>query len=321
VIIFICFSEDILFAQDSPLKEFGDGSLKFNLFESSDLRIDLKAIDQAKGAFGIDYKLNLSAPFLGKDRNSDMVKKGLRFDLNSQGFLTVKGQDNQLNSVITDANINFTHFIGKKNSATLDPLEELKMTDDEIIEITRQQAAKVSSPLWVFLDMHAKNESSQDFSSFDNAFGASLGLSTSILSTVIDFPFGLLRTSNNNNPRQLDLSLVYDYVTNLKETASEELRSKNSANRVSFNVEWETGIFKRERISFMYNSFYELDAPLKIKESGLDKNYFYQIKFSYPLSKSESQIRRTLSLKYSQGELPPDFTKGYVLGAGFSVEF
>jgi hypothetical protein len=170
-------------------------------------------------------------------------------------------------------------------------------------------------------NLHGKHEASQNYRNYDIAVGGTLSFTTSFLNAILDYPFGLLRVSKNNNPRQIDFSVIYDYVTGLNNTASKDLRTENSTNRASFNVEWETGILNNERISFLFNSFYELGAPKQVKENGTDKNYYYQIKLEHPISISKDKTRKTIAIKYSQGELPPDFTKGYVLGGGFSVDF
>jgi len=294
----------------------------FHLFKTRDLNIDFKFIDPDKGSFGIDYHLNLKKSFKTFSMDDPLIKPNINLNFASNGFLTVKGDANQFNSVINELNLELSPLIKQKeikDSGNI--LEELKGTDEEIIQRTREQARMVSSPFWLMFNLHGKHEATQNFRNHDIAIGGTLSFTTSFLNAILDYPFGLLRVAKNNNPRQIDFSFVYDYVTSLNSTASKDLREDNNSGRVSFNMEWETGIFKNERISFLYNSFYELNAPFKIKQNGLDKNYYYQIKLEHPLSNEKDKTRKTISIKYSQGELPPDFTKGYVLGGGFSVKF
>jgi hypothetical protein len=293
----------------------------FHLFQTRDLNMDLKFIDPEKGSFGIDYQLNLTRSF-GKFAPEDKeYKPNINLNIISTGFVTVKGDSNQLNSIVNELNFELSPII--KQPVALPKrsiLDELELTDEDIIARTRLEASMVSSPYWIMLNIHGKHEASQDFKTHDIAVGGTLNFTTSYLNALLDFPFGLLRVSENNNPRHLDIELVYDYVTDLNNTATAVLRDgEENANRVSLNLGWETGIFSKERISFMYNSYYELGAPDGIKENNLDKNYYYQIKLEHPLSSGAT--RKSISIKYSQGELPPDFTKGYVLGAGFTIDF
>jgi hypothetical protein len=317
----------IILINSSALAQTGsalvDSANSFHLFQTRDLKMDLKFIDPDKGSFGIDYELNLKRSLNTlSQKDSTLFEPNINLNLLSKGFLTVKGDANQFNSIVNELNFEVSPiFKQKKKPAFKEILPELEGSDEDIIEITRAQASMVSSPFWLMFNLHGKHEASQNFKSHDIAVGGTLSFTTSLFNGILDYPFGLLRVAKNNNPRQIDFSFVYDYVSGLNNTASKDLRESNNAKRVSVNVEWETGIFKNERISFLYNSFYELNAPLKIKQTGLDNNYYYQIKLKHRLSKSSDKTRKTVSIKYSQGELPPDFSKGYVLGAGFTLEF
>jgi hypothetical protein len=195
---------------------------------------------------------------------------------------------------------------------------------DPLVQNAQQLAERVSSPFWLFLDVHAKHETSQDFRDFDFAFGSQLGITTSLLNNIIDLPFRLLRVGEYNNPRQLDLSIGYDYVTQVRKTALKEANgSSNTMNRLNMKAEWETGIFtEKDRFVFLFDAYHALNATPALQSIDKDWNTFFMVKVEHlmgynPQTKTVSKI----AIKYLKGSLPPNFTRSYVLGAGFSLEF
>jgi hypothetical protein len=311
---------NLMLAQAKKNKKTLDG---FHLFSYKNINIDFKFIDPDKGNFGIDYALKLTDTIKTKNiRNDSNARPNVKYNFVSNGFITVKGDANQFNSIINEFNVELSPFFKQKKLKETKPFEDqLDMNDEEAIEYARQQAASLNSPFWLRFNIHAKHEATQNFKDHDYAIGATVNITTSVLNRILDLPFGLLRIKKYNFPRHLDVSILYDYVSSLNNTALKNLRNNNNANRLSLYAEWETGIFQRERISFAYKYFYELNAPLQIKNNHLDANQFYQIKLEHPLKTGSDKTRKTISIKYTEGALPPNFNKGYVLGGGFSVEF
>jgi hypothetical protein len=311
------------FGQGDEGKSPVTAARNFHLFDNELVNIDMKFIDPAKGSVGIDYAFNLSKTL---KRIGDDPDKKIDLNLKSNGFFTVTGDNRALNSIVSDLSVKGVGLpLGKAGKLEKIDLEKLLSSDsyniDSLISLARQRAAIVNSPFWMYFDIHGRHETTQDFRNYDIALGGSLAFSTSYLTALLDFPFGLLRTSENNNPRQLDFSVGYDYVTGLQNTTNAELRQgNNTANRLNFKAEWETGIFKNERVSFLFDSYYELGAPQEIIDSGKDFNYFFQAKFEHLLFKKDDTVT-TIAIKYTQGELPPNFDQGYVIGGGFSVDF
>lgn len=293
----------------------------WHLFENRLINVDLKFIDPEKGNFGIDYGFNLSKN-IGK--SDDNPTKRIDLNLKSKGFVTVTGRNTAQNSIVNELGLVANGFpIGIKGSDI--PFETIPFPEAEanpdLISLSSQRASQINSPLWMYADIHLKHETTQDFKDYDIAFGGYLAFSSSLLTGLLDMPFSIFRVSKNNKPRQLDLSIGIDYVTGLENTANATLRDDdNDANRINFKGEWETGIFKNERISFLFDSYYELDAPEMIKVADLDFNYFFQIKLEHILLVKNNSTSK-LAIKYTQGELPPNFETGYVIGGGFSIEF
>jgi hypothetical protein len=191
----------------------------------------------------------------------------------------------------------------------------------QVIELTRKQAKIVHSPLWINANIHFKHEATQDFDDYDLAWGTSVIFSTSYLHAPLDYLFGLLRFKKNNNPRQLDISVGYDYVTTLNQTANKLIREDESnANRLNAKAEWETGIFANDRIIFAYNMHYEFDAPEMVKDADKDLNSFFMIKLDHLIYEAE-EAKVQFAIKYTDGELPPNFKRGSVIGGGISFEF
>lgn len=296
----------------------------FHLFDSDDLTVDMKFIDPEKGYFGIDYRFGLTKKIgtLG----SDSVKN-IEFELSSIGFVTVKGDDNQHNSLINEFRFKgFPLFRVKPKEAesgnSYEDFMDDELSDSELIDASRNMARRVSSPLWLFANVHGKHETSQDFKKYDFAFGSQVSISSSYLTSILDFPFGIIRSEANNNPRQLDLSIGYDYVTGIENTDLAPLKEgENHMNRLNLKAEWETGIFSgKDRIVFLIDSYYDLNATEIQKAEKKEWNHFYMIKLERLINETNT-TRTKIAVKYTQGALPPNYNEGYVLGGGFSIEF
>ena len=317
-------------ADTTAKKNMVETSASFKVFDKYGLKVDLKFIDPEKGSFGIDYQFQLDKKLLGNDPAK--INK-LNLSLGSRGFVTVAEDKNKNSSLISEIKLEgqpLFHVKGKDLGprSTIDPLAddgpELPPGKDPLVEEARNLAAQVASPLWLSFNLHAKHETTQDFRNYDFAFGPQLSVSTSYLSAILDFPFGLLRAAKNNNPRQLDLSVGYDYVTGANKTSLAPLLADSKfMNRLNLKAEWETGILSgNERIAFLFDSYYDLDRNLLLKNAGKDWNYFYMIRIEKLLKINLGPGTKTkVAVKYTAGELPPNFDKGFVLGGGFSIDF
>lgn len=317
-------------ADTTAKKNMVEASASFKVFDKYGLKLDLKFIDPEKGSFGIDYQFQLDKKLLSKDPAK--INK-LNLSLGSRGFVTVAEDKNKNSSLISEIKFEgqpLFHVKGKDLGPpiTIDPLAdddpELPPGKDPFVQQIRDQAAQVASPLWLSFNLHAKHETTQDFRNYDFAFGPQLSVSTAYLSSILDFPFGLLRAAKNNNPRQLDLSVGYDYVTGANKTSLAPLLADSKfMNRLNLKAEWETGILSgNERIAFLFDSYYDLDRNLLLKNAGKDWNYFYMIRIEKLLKINLGPGTKTkVAIKYTAGELPPNFDKGFVLGGGFSIDF
>lgn len=302
-----------------------DKTTGFSLFKSKDISMDFKFIDPSKGTFGIDYKLNLERKLLTISQDT-FFNKNLNFNINSKGFVTVAGDKNQNNSIISEVKFEgFPLYFVKPHKLTMTKRNwEDAAIEPNLEEEVSQLAKQVSSPFWVFINIHGKHETTQNFKDYDFALGSSLSISSSFLNAILDAPFGLLRTEKNNNPRQLDMSIGYDYVIGINKTNYAALNdSINNTNRLNLKAEWETGIFtQRDRISFLIDSYYDMNGTRKMKDNKKDWNHFYMIRLDHRLHYDEKTKTLTkVSIKYTQGALPPNFTEGCVIGGGFSLEF
>ena len=193
-----------------------------------------------------------------------------------------------------------------------------------MIDEVRKETSLAASPLWLFSSFHGKHETSQDFKNFNYAFGGEVSITTSYLNSLLDFPFKWIRWDEHNNPRQLDLSLGYDYVMGLENTDLYDLRDGSSImHRIKFSGEWETGIFSdKYRILFLFDSYYDLTATELQKQANKDLNYFFMVKLERLINARWSKrLPAKIALKYTTGALPPNFDKGYILGGGLSVDF
>jgi hypothetical protein len=298
-----------------PLGVFAQDEKKTSLWDSKQVVVDLKAMDQSH--LGLDYSFQLNKEF---DKNS--VK------LSSKGFLTLNGVDNQFDSIINMLELDVKLFQVMKASPSVNTGDLNDVTVGEISLI----AQKVQSPLWVDFFINAGHETTQNFRNYDFVVGSGLSISTSYLHEPLDFLFQILRTRPNNNPRFLDLSLSYNLVKGMDRTASAVLRAgKEDANRLTLEAEWETGVLDYQRISFRYMANYEFDAPAAVKVAGQDFNYFFEAKLIlYEFKKAEAAGSETaegpklvpkISVKYTEGKLPPNYVQDSVLGGGLSLEF
>ena len=128
--------------------------------------------------------------------------------------------------------------------------------------------------------------------------------------------------AGQNRPRFLDAAVGYDYVFALDQTANDALRrGHNEAHRLYTKVEWETGIFVRQRFAISYNAHFEVDAPAGVRNAEKDFNQFLQIRLDLLRWNPAKDLNASVSVKYTSGELPPNYSTGHVLGAGFSLEF
>lgn len=318
----LLFIADTAHSQDSLLNK----SSSFNLFTSKDLVADFKFIDPTKGSFGIDYKLSLERKLFSLNPNTTKILKNVNLNLNSKGFITVAGDKNPINSIISEVKFEaFPLFYAEAEALTIPQKNWRQAVNDPNLILEAQELAKrVSAPFWLFLNLHAKHEGTQDFKNYDFALGSTLNISTSFLTAILDFPFGILRVEKDNGPRQLDLSMGYDYVTNVKNTAlAEANNNENYLNRLNFHAEWETGVLTaRDRIIFYFDSYHNLKPTQKLKDDKKVDNYFYMIKLDHIIGFDEkSRTISKISLKYTRGALPPNFNTGYVLGGGYSLEF
>lgn len=292
----------------------------WHLFKQSNSHIDLKFIDPAKGTFGIDYRAELSraSPYATTAATADSknaLYHSTSFGLDSKGFIVVGGPTqttNQVNSIINELHADAAVFFAKP--ATTVKHSRADATPEEAAAL----AGSLGPTISFFGNVHAKHETSQNFADYDFALGPTLAVRTSLLSYVLDVPFAIFRTQEGNNPRQLDLSAALDYVAGLKNTQSTALREKSSTARFNVRAEWETGIFASDRVVFYNDFYYEIAASDRIDAAGLTKKNFFMARFDHFL---DAKRKKTISIKYTKGALPPNFTEGYVLGAGFSVDF
>lgn len=312
-------------------QEAGADSIKtFSLFQNGDSFVDLKFIDPEKGSFGVDFKLDFKRS-LTTSRDDF---KNLYFGLSSNGYVTVKDDQNPVNSIISELKLQAFPFmrVAPRKTVYADVKHWKNFIEDsteskrneELINESRKLAEKVSSPFYLFLNVHAKHETTQQFNSHDFAFGIQLSFTTSFLNSLLDFPFSLVRYGKNNNARHLDVSMGYDYVTDMQNTGLATLLEGESAiNRLNFKCEWETGILSgRDRLILLLDSYHFLDPSQNLKQAGKHWNTFFMAKIEHILNQDlRTNSRTKVSIKYTNGELPPNFVVGHVLGAGFSVEF
>jgi hypothetical protein len=309
-------------AKTSPASD-GDkdkGKQLFGLVDTENVKIDLKSIDADKGYFGIDYQFSFVKSLVRTDTQ--------RWDLSfrGDGFLTADSAKNDIDSLTTEAAATFFPLWRPAEPVVVSPEGVAKTReflsgpggfDPRIAEDARKRAERLYSPITFYADAHVKHETTQDFRDYDFALGASMAVTTSYLEPILDAPFKLLRfgpEGKNNGPRQVDLSVGYDYVTarHTKQPAS----SDDDVNRLSAQAEFETGIFRSDRISFVVTANYNLNDA-----SNSDGFHpFFLAKYEHLLVDAP-HAKTSFAVKYTAGELPPNFVTGHVIGAGFAIEF
>lgn len=189
------------------------------------------------------------------------------------------------------------------------------------IQRARQQAVAVASPFSIQGQANVSWETTQDLENHDVVVGLGFGVATSYFSALLDLPFGVLRTSPNNNPRMVDARLSYEYVGKVARGGKADFAGATTdVSRLSLEAEWETGIFKSDRVSFYYNLKHELDASGGTKARGRETNHFFQARFEHLLiERPNAEV--DVAIVYTRGELSPVFERGHNIGGGFSVRF
>jgi hypothetical protein len=308
--------------ETSPASE-GDkdkGKKLFGLVDTENIKIDLKSIDADKGYFGIDYQFS----FIKSLVRSDTQRWDISFRGN--GFLTADSAKNDIDSLTTEAAATFFPLWRPATEVTPTPDGVAKTReffkgpggfDPGLVERVQGRAEKLYAPITFYADAHVKHETTQDFRDYDFALGASMAVTTSYLEPILDAPFKLLRfgpEGKNNGPRQVDLSVAYDYVT--ARHTSQPTSADDDVNRLSARAEWETGIFRSDRVSFVVTANYHLDGPAE--SDGLHP--FFLAKYEHLLVDAP-HAKTSFAIKYTAGELPPNFVTGHIIGAGFAIEF
>lgn len=294
------------------------GKQLFGLIDTENIKIDLKAIDADKGYIGIDYRFSFIKSIVRADT------KRWDVSLRGTGFLTADSKKNDIDSLVTEAALNFFPLWRPAKEIVVSS-EDVASTrefragpggfDPSLARSSQTRAEKLYGPITFYADAHVKHETTQDFDNYDFAFGSSAAVTTSYLEPVLDAPFRLLRfgpEGKDNGPRQIDLSAGYDYVTAHHTTGN----SRENINRLSARAEWETGIFRSDRISFVFTANHNLDGSAN--RDGFHP--FFLVKYEHLLVNAP-HAKTSFAIKYTTGELPPNFEAGHVIGAGFAVEF
>ncbi len=302
-------------------KEDGRGEKIFGLLDTENVQIDFRAIEASKGEFGIEYKFHFEQNLTSDAaRTSAALERTWKASLKGEGFLVTDPSKNQLDSITTEAALKFDPLWILERPAPAQATGNIwstgtgsdrKLNPD--IPLGRNLAAQVQSPLWIYAKASAKWETTQDGKDQDLAVGASLAATTSFLNPILDAPFKVLRfgQQNTNNARHLDVSAGYGYVTARKVSGA---ASGNDKNRIAIRAEWETGIFKNDRIAFVFNGHYDID--------GSDRGFhpFFEAKYLHLLL-DKPGAKTSFAIKYTVGELAPTYKQGNIIGAGFSIDF
>lgn len=172
--------------------------------------------------------------------------------------------------------------------------------------------------MYVWIDLHANHETSQDFKEYNYTAGASIVADAPIIGRIIDIPFQFLRTNNFQGFNKFVVSASFDYVWGLEKTRLlSDTTSISSINRATIGGFFETEVFNNIRFVCNVESYFLLDSPESIKQISKDENYFLQLRLDIPIDKKKDKSNKYISIKYIEGTLPPNFIKGNVLGAGF----
>lgn len=279
----------------------------FNLFNSNGLKLDFKFIDPLKGSFGIDYDLLLSSAKEGEYKSS--------FNLKSKGFVTVSNSDlNNANSLVTSLS-----YTVNPNFSVPVPSKKPRERNPNTAETDGQDAAERNTRLaYIWLDFHANHETTQDFDDYNYAFGGSLIADLPFLARIVDLPFSILKTNKTQGVNKLELEAKFDYLSNVDNTKIVETPTPiSSLNRVTGSAFFETEIMNGIRFVFNGSLYHILNAPVEIKAVDKSSTYFYEARLDIPLGLNEKKSKKWAALKYTEGALPPNYTKGYVLGGGF----
>lgn len=281
------------------------------IVKSENLNIDLKYIDPEKGQFGIDYDLVLSTK---KENNHSSS-----FNFKSRGFITVSNTNsNSLNTIKNILNYTIEPRFSESQKATTTRTRDVGTS----IVDGQDVSAKETRPLYVWFDLHANHETSQDFKDYNYAAGASMVVDAPIIGRIIDIPFQLLRTNNFQGFNKLEVNAAFDYVWGLENTQLlSDTTSISSINRATIGGFFETEVFSNIRFVCNVESYFLLDAPESIKRISKDENYFLQLRLDIPIDKNKDKSNKYISIKYIEGTSPPNFNKGYVLGAGLFMTF
>lgn len=324
VVIFAAFVWSALASEPTETSPTSEGNKDkgkklFGLIDTENIKIDLKSIEADKGYFGIDYQFSFVKSLARSERRRWDVS------LRGNGFLTADSAKNDIDSLVTEAAVTFFPLWRPAEDVPVSPegvartrafLEGPGGYDPGLIKAVQKRAEKLYAPITFYADAHVKHETTQDFRDYDFAFGSSVAVTTSYLEPILDAPFKLLRfgpEGKDNGPRQVDLSAGYDYVT--ARHTSQPAASNDDINRLSARAEWETGIFRSDRISFIVTAHYNLDGP-----SNHGFHPFVLVKYEHLLVNAP-HAKTSFAIKYTAGELPPNFVTGHVIGAGLAIEF
>ena len=142
----------------------GRGEKLLGIMDTEQIKIDLRAIEAAKGDFGLEYSFDFGKKFIDD-------RKNLRFweaSLSGKGFLVTDPDKNTHDSLITQAAFTFTPLYridppaAPKRSIWDDGPGPTTGADWAAIKRERERAAKLQSPFWLYANGHAKWETTQD---------------------------------------------------------------------------------------------------------------------------------------------------------------
>lgn len=294
------------------------GTTIFSLIDNQYIHVDLKAISADKGSFGIDYKAQFDKTLIQEEN-----EMGRKWELNisSAGFLTAKADKNDIDSIITQAafKANPLWRVAPPGGGTIPP----ELLDDpvKLKQWMEEHADQYVSPLSVYGNINSKYETTQTGDVYDFTFGGALGITTGYLNVILDAPFSLLRIpskthpQSSNGPRQIDLSVGYDFVTGRHVDSSDKMpNSEENVNRLVFKAEWETGILRGDRVVFSFNGNEQLAGPM----DGF--HAFFLARYEHVLF-DQTNAKVGFAVNYTAGQLPPAFKADQVIGGGVSIDW
>lgn len=271
-------------------------------------QMDLKALPAEDGWVGLDFRIDLE--FDRKDQDAGTRWSGF---FKSRGFLTADPDENDLDSLSASLGFDFNPLwrINPQPAAGV-----LRVTPDTIDDVSvddfRERGAASQSPLAVYFEGLGKVESTQDFESWNVAAGGALAVTTSWLHPILDLPFKWLH-DDHNQPRHLDVSVGYDYLLSREREKGPEA----GQHRLALAAEYETGLGRSDRLRFTFAAHHDLGGG----GSGSGEFHpFFEARYMHLLvDRPGAEV--AFSIKWTTGELPPNYAEGNVLGAGFSIEF